>query len=366
MAWNLLQWWRTDRAYAQAAALLRAGKPAEAAKAFDQVIAAYPRHARAHAQRALALAAAGHVGEAVRAARRAAELAPDNHAPLLFLGQIHYDAGQLEEARKAFSAALRLDPDNRLVKAYLGLTLLAMGRTREGAELLRPHLLDANEGLEARVLTLAETYLWARRDEARPLESQLTPDEGGRESRPAGLGARLASAIRTAFAWPLARLQGRARAKLLEAEEAMSLRDFQRAAAALAEAEMAGADPVDIALGLAEVHLEAGNARAAAEQVARLPAEVRQQPEVAALVGAALFEAGRYEEAREPLATAARRFTREFLPCYYRGMCEIALGRPQAAREWFLRAVQRLNPHLAQKRLEEMLRVAGEKAQGQA
>ncbi|MCJ7822031.1 MAG: tetratricopeptide repeat protein, partial [Armatimonadetes bacterium] len=92
MAWSILAWWRADRDYFRACRLLRAGKPGEAVKAFDRVVAAFPKHARAHAQRGLALAAAGRAGEGVRAARRADELAPKNHAPLLFLGEIHYDA----------------------------------------------------------------------------------------------------------------------------------------------------------------------------------------------------------------------------------------------------------------------------------
>jgi len=41
-------------------------------------------------------------------------------------------------------------------------------------------------------------------------------------------------------------------------------------------------------------------------------------------------------------------------------MCEIALGQPAAAAKWFVRACERLNPHIAEKRLEEMARVWGE------
>jgi hypothetical protein len=74
-------------------------------------------------------------------------------------------------------------------------------------------------------------------------------------------------------------------------------------------------------------------------------------------MGAALFDSGRYEEARECITVAARRFTRDFAPAYYRGLCEIALGNPKAALPWFLETASRLNPHVAQKRLEEMLRV---------
>jgi len=365
MAWSFIAWWRADRDYSRACRLLRAGKPGEAVKAFDRVIAAFPKHARAHVQRGLALAAAGRAGEGVRAARRAADLAPGNHAPLLFLGEIHYDAGQFEEARKAFSGAARVDPENRLVQAWLGLSLFALGRRDQGAELLREHLRYGYGPVEARVLVLAERYLWEHREQARALEDQLTRDEGGRDDSPGGLTLRLISAVRGGALWPLARLRGRATAAMLEAEEAMSVGDWERTAAALRRAEEAGADSEAVALALGQVYLEQRKPEAAVEQLARLPEEARREPELAALMASALFETGRYEEAREPLAIAAKQYDREYAPCYFRGLCEIALGQPRAAREWFAQAAERLNPQIAEKRLEEMLRVMGDAGQAE-
>jgi Flp pilus assembly protein TadD len=293
----------------------------------------------------------------VRAARRAGELAPNNHAPLLLLGWIQYDAGHPEEARKAFSAAARLDPGNQLVQSWLGLSLVAGGRTEQGAGLLKTHLRYANAEVEGRVLALAEQYLWEHREETRSLEDQLTPEEGGREGSRAGLGLRLISAVRTALVWGSARLRGKAATAMLAAEEAMSLGDWERAIAALRRAEEAGAQEEQVALAMGHAQLEQRKPEAAAQQFARLPEDARQQPEVAAVAGAALFESGRYEEAREPLAIAARRFSREYVPCYFRGVCEIALGQRKAATKWFMWACERLNPHIAEKRLEEMVRV---------
>jgi predicted Zn-dependent protease len=361
---SLSAWWRADRQYHRACRLARAGKPGEGVRALDEVLSISPKHARAHAQRALALAAAGRAGEAVRAARRASELAPRSHAPLLFLGQIQFDAGHYEEARKAFSAAARLDPQNRLVQAYLGLALLATGRADQGAELLRANLLYGYEGLEGRLTTLAEQYLWEHRETARPLEDQLTADEGGREEGPAGLGLRLASAVRSIVLWPLARLRGQWVVWRLRADEAISVRDWRSAIGALQKAEEAGADPEEVALMLGAAYLEARDTRAAVNEFRRVSEEVRRESDVALLFGAALYDAEQYEEAREPLATATGHLTKDFLPSYLRGMCDIALGQPRAATQWFVQAAERLDPHIAEKRLEEMMRVRGEEAGG--
>jgi len=354
------KWWRADRAYFRACGLARAGKHGEAAKAFDEVLNAFPKHVRALGRKALALAGAGRTGEAVGAARRAAELDPKNHAPLVFLGQIQYDAGNYTEARKAFSSAARLDPENRLVQAWLGLAQVAVGKVEDGAELLRAHLAYGYEGVEGRLVALAEEYLWEHREAARPLEEQLSGEEGGGDEGPAGFGLRVASLVRQMVLWPLARLRGRRAVALLMAEEAFSVRDSEGAIGRLREAEKAGADREGIALSLGQAYYEAGNAKAAVEQFARLPEEVRSRPEAALAVGGAMFDAGRYEEAREYIAIAARRYTRDFAPAYYSGLCEIALGNRKGAISWFIEMASRLNPQVARKRLEEMVRVRGE------
>jgi tetratricopeptide (TPR) repeat protein len=362
MSWNLRAWWRADRSYTRGSRLLRAGQPGEAAKAFAEVIALFPAHSRAYLQQAKALAAAGRPSEALRACKRAAELSPKSHAPLLFQGQIEYDAGHLEEARKAFQAAAKLAPENQMVQAYLGLTLLAGGKLEQGTKLLQEHLLYGYDALEARLLTLVEQYLWEHRDQAQSLEDQLTTDEGGRDDRPAGFGLRLASAVRCLVAWPLAAIRGRKGLLKLRAEEAVTLREWDRVIAALQEAETLGANAEDSALSLGMAYLEARKPVAAAEQFLRLSAEVRADPQVAMMVGAAFYDAGRYEDAREPLGLAAEHYTRDFLPAYFRGLCDIALGQPQTATRWFLLAVDRLNPQLTQKRFEELGRVRGLKS----
>jgi tetratricopeptide (TPR) repeat protein len=352
---SILGWWRADRAYSRAWRLARAGQAAEAAKRFDETAGVFG--ARALIQKARVLNAAGRSAEAVKAAREATTRGQSSHAAWLTLGQTLYDAGNLAEARRAFEKARELDPDNQLVQAYLGLTRIAQGQFDQGLELLRPNLLYGYDRLEARVLVLAEQYLWENRERARPLEEQLTPDEGGRDSAPVGLWVRASSLLRRALLGPLARLRGPYTYQTFLAQEAMSVGDAEAALAALKAAEQAGAHPHEVALGLAQAYYEARKPAAAAEHLARLPEEMRHEPEAASLYGGALYEAGRYDEARDYLAIAAARYRQEFVPAYYRGMCEIALGRPREAVKWFEDTAARLNPHVAEKRLGEWVRV---------
>jgi tetratricopeptide (TPR) repeat protein len=166
-------------------------------------------------------------------------------------------------------------------------------------------------------------------------------------------------------AWPLARLRGPAAVWRLRAEEAISVRDWDTAIDDLLAAREAGADAEEIALTLGGAYLEAGRPEAAAREFAALAEDLLADPSVALMAGAALYESGRYEEAREPLGIAAERFRQDFLPAYLRGMCDIALDKPKAAVRWFTSAAESLNPHLAEKRFEEMVRVMdGERGTG--
>ncbi len=357
--------WRADREYRQAFRLLRAGKPAEAAKSFERVLVARPTHFRAEAQRARALAAAGRTSEAIRAARQAAELAPKSSVPLLFLGQIQYDAGAYEEARKAFRQAAERDPENQLIQAYLGLTALRGGQFEEAAPLLERYLLFGYEGLEARMLVLAERYLWEHRDKARTLRAATHRGRGRRATPPPP--ASPCAPSRWCGPWCCGRWRGcgevrgwrgcgpKRRCRCTSSSGPMP---HYRAA------EAAGADAMEMALAQGVAYYEAGKSQAAAEQLLRLPEEMQQDPEVAGLLGGALFESGRCEQARPFLAIAATRLRKDFAPAYYRGLCAIALGKDKEAVSWFEQAAERLNPELAKKRLEEMLRVRQELSEG--
>ena len=47
----------------------------------------------------------------------------------------------------------------------------------------------------------------------------------------------------------------------------------------------------------------------------------------------------------------------DYWPFYYLGLCSVAQSDAERARSWFKKATERINPDIAQKRLDELVRV---------
>ena len=310
------------------------------------MLAARPTHYRAAAQRARALAAAGPAPRRpFAAARHAADLAPKSHVPLLFLGQIQYDAGACEEARKAFRQAAERDPENQLIQAYLGLTALALGHFEEGAAQLRRHLLFGYERLEAR-RPRAGRALFVGPSRAGPHPGAAT-HRGRRGARAPGRRG-----LRCAPSWPCVmhcsgpwRGCGVRRGWPFSGPRRPCPYTISKGPSHTTRAaEAAGADAREMALAQGMAYYEAGKAQAAAEQLLRLPEEMRARPGGGRRARGALFESGRCEQARPFLTLAAERFRKDFAPAYYRGLCAIALGKDKEAVSWFEQGLRTPQP----------------------
>jgi hypothetical protein len=64
-----------------------------------------------------------------------------------------------------------------------------------------------------------------------------------------------------------------------------------------------------------------------------------------------------YDKAAEKLIILAEHGSKDCVPFYYLGLCSIAKNDTKAARNWFKKAMQRVNPKIAEKRLGEMMRI---------
>jgi tetratricopeptide (TPR) repeat protein len=114
-----------------------AGQLEDAARSFEEAIAADPGNFVARMETGRLLVWMGRPAEAVGPLEKAAELAPGSMSAQLELGRAREAAGDLSAAESAYRRAVALDPQLSKTHYALGLLLAKRGRAAESREELR-------------------------------------------------------------------------------------------------------------------------------------------------------------------------------------------------------------------------------------
>lgn len=194
-----------------AAQLFAAGRLAEAAQAYQQLLLQNPTLAELHFNYACVLRAKNDVPGALAAFDRAAKLKPGWVAPWIQQGILLFVLGQLEGAQVVFERAVAQEPKNLAGRFNLARTLIANRRWR----LAIPHLQEARQlapDNEEIWMTLRDTLrLTGQHEEA--LSDFLAFEKTGRPSvwttianlascRSLGDAAREVKAVADVLSWP--------------------------------------------------------------------------------------------------------------------------------------------------------------------
>lgn len=138
---------------AQAVALHKADRMAEAAEIYEKIIAQVPNHFDAtHLLGVIALQE-GRLEQAQTLIASALRINPGDVAALSNLGTVYLRDGQLELAREHFERALKLQPNSPSALANLGTVLRQLGRSREAlVPLQRAHSADPKSAIVCNML----------------------------------------------------------------------------------------------------------------------------------------------------------------------------------------------------------------------
>jgi Flp pilus assembly protein TadD len=143
----------TTDTFAQAQALHRAGRVAEAVAIYQQVLAAEPVHAEALGLLGVAYRALGRRQEAVASLKQSVRLNPQQAEAHYHLGGALADLGQLDEAAACCRRALELWPGFEQALHLLAFALKQQGRLADAADCcrrvleLKPDLAEAHNNL---------------------------------------------------------------------------------------------------------------------------------------------------------------------------------------------------------------------------
>jgi tetratricopeptide (TPR) repeat protein len=202
--------YRAEAARGLAWSLLRGGKAAEAARAFETLVAASP-DADALYGRGLALSEAGRYADALEPLKRAAALAPLSADILLAQGWALLKGGDAKGAEAAFLKAYALAPASAEVNRSIAWALARQNRAAEAMPAFRYALLNApgaTDDADFRQLVRGKEYRDLRRDlawayvqwnafeRARPIFEELVREDAGDGDGQFGLGYTLYKAGR--------------------------------------------------------------------------------------------------------------------------------------------------------------------------
>ena len=222
----------------------------DALTALQRAAELLPVDAEAHANLGAALLRAGRTAEAIASLRRALEIRPDDADALSNLGNALRAGGQLDEALASYQLAVQIRPGHAEIHHNLGNMQLTLGAPKEAAEsyrsalALRPELPQLHNGLAIALLLMGrpdDAIICARRaielapasPEAHSTLGNALLDLGQFEQAEGAY--RCALALKPDFADALSnlaialRLQGRAEEAIGLAHRALELRPHSAA-----------------------------------------------------------------------------------------------------------------------------------------
>ena len=160
---NLFQWFRKERALRAAGRLARRGNVASALDRINAALADSPAAVDLHIQKAWALADLKHYDEAEAAVTAALKIHPENGILHMIHGEILSAQNRYPESKDVLHLALDLAGDNLRIEHALGLAYVALGDMEKAAQYLESSVRYDKSLVAARLLAMAERYLFEHR-----------------------------------------------------------------------------------------------------------------------------------------------------------------------------------------------------------
>ncbi len=353
----------------------------QARDAFERALTLRADFVPAILYKAVVLGEGGDHGEALDWAGRAVALAPRRAAYRLIQGRLAYDAGNDEAAARSFEEAIRLSPDNRLAAGYRLLVRIHCslpGPEAAGLDALDRLLVNTSSAFQARWLVLCETALGTFAPHGRSLALQMiaasyldSPPDG-----PSPFYQRWWRALK-AFGERLNNFSAarrETRALRQEIGQCLKAGDGQGALHRLEKAiERSGGDedlsdqyldlclyqgrygPILEDLG-SETDIQGLEDLAARQDEPGMGRKVDAEIQRLTILALVRFHQQRWQIAIRLFEAVAAADPRDYIAPYFLGAAHLAAHRPQAAREWFARAVALINPEICRLRLQEWRR----------
>ena len=360
---------------------------------YDRALCSKPTFSEIYLHKALALSDCGKYDDAVATMVKAIQSNPTNPVYHMFRGRLHYDGRRFDKALKAFEKSLLMNPENSLTLSYKGLILLATGNYEDGYEIVKKTVNYTNSDFQGRLLAFCEWFLYQLNGPTKSLEETIREETRGLRSRMLFLykvDYTLGLLLTRAKYYILdlvpevlyvTNIQKRtASLNCLEGANRYSLGDFQAAVDAYEKALTLLPECDQAKERLAEIYFEIRNYKSSLKHLVQTKEYTEltdshhsnaglsensnngknrngSNPHLCLILGILYHRLGEHNLAIEKLTSLAKPDSKDYIPFYYLGLCYTANQDNDRARYLYCQATERLNPKIAEKRLDEMMRI---------
>lgn len=359
--------------------LANSGNYEEAISFFEKALA-IKEDPRVYFQQAILLAELDRYLEADACINKAIALNSRNPVFYLFYGIFQYDLGNYQEALAKFNKSIELDKNNLLSISYRGLTLLNLGKIEDGLKILKKNLKHTNPSFQSRLLLFCESYLKDRLDESLMEMLGLTLPYVNQEKLYHAPALIIANLLKRILSWLTFYLQSffvlvryfrdkdkekrLAFSYFLKGSRFEKINDFEHSLAEYMKAIVVNPEFYLVRKKVADILCLKRQYEFALEHFEKLlSSKDKEAKDIFAQdysffleYGITLYYLKRYREAKNSLEIACFLDEQDFLSYYYLGKCSYMLNEVSLSRKYFQKAVESLNPNLAERLLEVVIR----------
>ncbi|MCP4352883.1 MAG: tetratricopeptide repeat protein [Desulfobacterales bacterium] len=355
----------------------RAGSGAlqESIDLYDKAIASDPDCSGVYLHKAIALSKQKKYSQATEVLKKAISLKPFNPAYYLYMGIISYDYNKFDIAANNFEKALDLSPDNILASCYNYLALMKLNKgSDEIYKKLGENVDNTNSEFKARLLVFCESFILQDKENAVNLEDTFfyetyLKNKDGKT----GIFQNFLYKLTWLYIHVFYSLSGNQKkaylhcldgeAKLKKGDSDGSVIEFKRALEYLP-----GYD--EALYQLFEIYSYKKDYQSFYEYIKELD-EFKELSDIldsgqtgqignylylVSMLALFYYHTGDYDKACELFDLITSGFSDDYFHLYYMGLCHLAKNDAEQAFVYFQKSVEKINPNIAKKRLDECLK----------
>jgi tetratricopeptide (TPR) repeat protein len=347
---------------------------------YNQAIKISPNEPWLYLHKGISFAETGKLDEAINETLFAIGINNTKHAYFLYLGIFYFDSERYDDALKAFMTALELSPGNSLALCYINLVNYLKGiDVLQSLNNIRKNITSTNSDFKGRFLVQCEKALNQNRNIAKNFEECIADKTNSTQQSEFSLYTdKLICNIKYMFNSN----KRNAYIKLIEGKSCLinnkyddAINNYRTTLQLLPGLDEAVNCLIHVFLyrkmysdlfellrnindlkeikGLFDPNTFNNTFDKFSDEI------ICRHSNIILIIGQVYFNLGDYNKSNRCFSKLARNFTKEFYIQYYCGLCSIALNNLKEAFDHFRYSMNIINPKVAEKRLAEMIKIAG-------